>query len=292
MFAPIANLDGAGPTQYSGIVRTEEDNLYKTTHVDDEDFFRFGWRYSELDTANGDDLHRTPLTYRDLLSPEVGDFIAEDTVHRSVVEGVANILRPRLEVDPAVAVWSDLKIHFVIPGVTTGPGPDISVVVGVRDRERRRRSFHLGEEPGRLALAIEVVSNQSLAKDYRDILEIYERLGVEEYVAIRPTGLYADGPFELRGWRRSPDGLSPVRPDDRGRLRSDVARVLFGTGPGGTGLVIWDAETGERLLTAEEREHEARLLAERRAAIEAKARQEAEAEIQRLRAELNRRGSR
>ncbi|MCP3957162.1 MAG: Uma2 family endonuclease [bacterium] len=246
--------------------------------LDDDpgDPFYYGWRYLDESESDGSDpLHRVPLTYSDLLSPEVGDFIAEDTVHRSVVEGVARILKPRLEIDPEVAVWSDLKIYFVIPGVTTGPGPDISVVTGVRDRERRRRSFRLGKEPGRLALAIEVVSNKSMPKDYRDILDIYDRMEVGEYIAIRPTGHYADGPFELRGWRRSAERLRPLRPDDQGRLRSEIAGVLFGTGEGGSGLVLWDAVTGERLLTAEERE---RLRAER-----------AESEIEQLRARLGER---
>ena len=104
-----------------------------STAPDDDanDPFYYGWRYLDESASDSSDaLHRVPLTYRDLLSPEVGDFIAEDTVHRSVVEGVARILKPRLEVDSEVAVWSDLKIYFVIPGVTTGPGPDISVVAG------------------------------------------------------------------------------------------------------------------------------------------------------------------
>lgn len=257
---------------------------------DPDDPFYYGWRYLDESESDGTDvLHRVPLTYSDLLSPEVGDFIAEDTVHRSVVEGVARILKPRLEVDPEVAVWSDLKIYFVIPGVTTGPGPDISVVVGVQDRELRRRSFKLGKEPGRLALAIEVVSNKSLPKDYGDILDIYDRLEVEEYIAIRPTGLYADGPFELRGWRRSKNRLRPVEPDDRGRLHSRIADVLFGTGPEGSGLLLWDAVTGERLFSPEEQEAEARRLAEGRAEQEANARRDAEAELARLRAELERR---
>ena len=69
------------------------------------------------------------------------------------------------------------------------PTHKLVLTVGVRDRELRRRSFRLGEEPGRLALAIEVVSKKSLPKDYRDILDICEVVGYYAYVNRIADGL-------------------------------------------------------------------------------------------------------
>ncbi len=223
-----------------------------------------------------------PLTYRDLLDPQEGDFVAESTIHRDVTEALAGILKYRFRDDPSVAVWRNLKIAFVIPGLTTGPGPDLCVVAGVVDRDRPRKSFRFGEEPGTIRLVVEVVSESSLKKDYEDLLEVYAPLGVEEYVAVRPSGFYSDGPFELKGWRL--DGgtkrLRAFAPEDR--LHLETAGVLLGTGAKGRGLFLWDAATGERLLTPDE----ARRTAEERAQQAEERARRAEAEIERLRAGL------
>ncbi|MCP4655509.1 MAG: hypothetical protein GY856_08835 [bacterium] len=273
------------------------------------DPYYYGWREQWEQTPDGGEkLHRTPLTYDDLLDPQEGDFIAEDTIHRRVVEDVANILERRYHAEPTVAVWSNLKILFEIPGLTSGPGPDICVVAGVRDRGRQRRSFAYGKEPGELRLVIEVVSKSSVRKDYRDLLKIYAPLGVEEYLAIHPLGFYVDGPFRLQGWRLDPHGgqLEPIAPNSQGRIPSQTTGVVFGRGAGGWGVGLWDAATGERLRTSEEAralELEARLKAEERAEQEAAARLKAEedkqqaerrcremmAEVEQLRAQLPRR---
>jgi hypothetical protein len=171
-----------------------------------------------------------------------------------VTDDMARILKRRYEDDPTAAVWCSLKILFTIPGLTTGPGPDICLVEGVRDRDLRRTSFRYGQEPGKVRLVVEVVSKSSVRKDYQDLLAIYGPLGVEEYVAIRPMGFYPDGPFKLRGWRRDPTSgrLRPIRPRADKRLHSQVTGLLFGTGEDGYGLELWDAATGERLRTSDQ----------------------------------------
>ncbi|MCP4661597.1 MAG: hypothetical protein GY856_39860 [bacterium] len=246
------------------------------------DPYYYGWRERwEKTPDGGEKLYRTPLSYPDLLDPQEGDFIAEDTIHRRVVEDLANILERRYKAEPSVAVWSNLKILFKIPGLTSGPGPDICVVAGVRDRDRQRRSFAYGKEPGELRLVIEVVSKSSLIKDYEDLLKIYAPLEVEEYLAIRPLGFYVDGPFNLRGWRLDPHRgqLVPIAPNPQGRIPSQTTGLVFGPGAEGWGVGIWDAATGERLRTSEEvraLELEARCKAEERAEQEAAARRQAE----------------
>ena len=266
--------------------RGTPDEVGRGSDDGEDDPFYYGWRWEEAPDGSGES-RQVPLTYDDLLSPEVGDFIAESTVHHKVTGGIEAILARRYADRPTVAVWSDLKISFRIPGLTTGPGPDVCVVEGVEDRDRRRSSFRYGEEPGEVVLTIEVVSKKSAPKDYRDILEIYTRLGVKEYLAIRPIGHYADGPFELRGWRRDPRAgkLGPIDPGGEGRLRLATTGLLVGTGAEGWGLKVWDAATGKRLRPPEEEAARA-ARAEERAEQEAEARRAAEEEIERLRARL------
>ncbi|MCP4664348.1 MAG: hypothetical protein GY856_53875 [bacterium] len=59
----------------------------------------------------------------DLLDPREEDFVAESTLHHSVGGYVAQVLKHRYQDEPTIAVWSNLEICFVIPGLTTGPGP-------------------------------------------------------------------------------------------------------------------------------------------------------------------------
>jgi Uma2 family endonuclease len=224
----------------------------------DADPYRYGWRERREVAPDGSEkVGWIPLTYRDLLDPQEGDYIAESTIHRRVVEGVAHVLTRRYEDDPGVAVWCNLKIVFRIPGLTTGPGPDICVVDGVLDRDRGRKSFHFGREPGKVRqvrLVVEVVSEDSVRKDYQDLLRIYAPLGVQEYVAVRPLGLYPDGPFELRGWHLDPRTrrLLPIAPNPQGQIPSLATGLLFGTGSDGFCLSLWNAASGERLLSPEE----------------------------------------
>ncbi len=221
----------------------------------EHDPYYYGWRPSWEKTADGEEKrHWIPLTYQDLLDPQEDDVIAEDTIHRKVTEDLAGILERRYRGRPSVAVWRNLKILFTIPGLTTGPAPDISVVEGVEDRDRRRRSFRFGQEPGQVKLAIEVVSKSSVKKDYQDLLDIYAPLGVEEYVAIHPLGPYSEGPFQLTGWRLDPHAgkLRPIPPGPQGRIPSQTTGLLFGTGKDAWGLAVWDAATGERLRWPQE----------------------------------------
>lgn len=221
----------------------------------EHDPYEYGWRERREIAADGSEkLSWEALTYSDLLDPQEGDVIAEDSVHRSVTEDVARILRRRYRAEPSVAIFSNLKILFEIPGLTSGPGPDVSLVEGVHDRDLRRTSFRYGVEPGKVRLVIEVVSKNSVQKDYKDLLAIYGPMRVEEYFAIRPRGFYPQGPFELRAWRRDArtGRLRPFQPDAQGRFRSRVTGLLFGTGDEDWGLEVWDAATGERLRTSDE----------------------------------------
>lgn len=275
---------------------TAKSHVVDEAAVDDVDAesdpYYYGWRYAyETSPGGAEKLVQVPLTYRDLLDPQEGDFIAESTVHQRVIDDVVDVLLRRYRSEPAIAVWSNLKIAFVIPGLTTGPGPDVCVVEGVEDRDRLRKSFRFGKEPGKIRLVIEVVSERSHKKDTRDLLKIYARLGVEEYVAILPRGSYAAGPFELKGWRlgRATGRLRALRPDPEGCLHLRGTRLLLGTGEDGWGLLMRDAVTGEALMTSAEVAESAmaaRDLAEAAWAQAEAARLEAEAEVERLQARI------
>ena len=140
-----------------------------------DDPYRYGWRERCEEAPDGSlKLRRVPLTYEDTLNPQLGDYVSEDSIHYKTVKIVGGILEMLFKGDLSVAVWCNLKVRTPSPrkgsgkkpakGDPTGaqgPAPDVCVMGGVLDRERRRRSFELEKEPGEVWLAVEVVSEES-----------------------------------------------------------------------------------------------------------------------------------
>jgi hypothetical protein len=116
-----------------------------------------------------------------------------------------------------------------------------------------------------------------LRQDTKDKPDLYARLGIREYFMFDPDHEYLDPP--LQGYRLTSTGYVPIELDEEKRLFSEELELRLQS-EGGL-LQFFCRDTGQRLLTAEER-----------ARAESDARRAAEDEVQRLREELSRRGSR
>jgi Uma2 family endonuclease len=299
-----------------------------TPAPDDADPFRYGWRPRYVHLPGGEvEEQRIPLTAADLLDPQLGDVIlTQGGPHATLATDLYDLIKRRFKRDDSVLVTFDRKMRWRIPGLPE-PSPDVAVIWGVRDRYKaaRRSTFDVPKEGVRPCLVVEVVSPQYEEirdNDYVAKVEIYERVGIPEYVILEPSLTWRDQVLVM-GYRLGPDGRYwRIEPDAQGRILSETTGLLFGEDEDGSVLVI-DARTGERLRkpaqleageevaneraareekarkAAEERsarDTEARIAAEQRAAQEAEARrvaeearQAAEAEIARLRAELEHR---
>jgi hypothetical protein len=167
--------------------------------------------------------------------------------------------------------------------------PDVFVLPGVRPGIKID-SWRVWEGGGLVpTFALEVVS-QDWLKDYRDSPEPYAELGVRELVIFDPE--WAERPSERLRWqvyrRLAKRGFVRVEANNGDRVRSkvlgcwlravgddlDSLRLRLATGPQGEALVP----------TADE----ALVRAEQRLGAEREARARAEAELERLRAELER----
>ena len=250
------------------------------------------WTSTLLRYVEGPDgrmeLRETPLTPEDFLDPQVGDTMVQGNLHHITVLFLYELLARWFRGRSDVLVLSDLK-HLMAP--RRGPAPDVSILMGLEkdfDRDIESYDVRTGIAP---SLIIEVISpsDRRIRKvDEVDKVDLYERLGVGEY-------LLHDLPRKRNGWRASWRGYrldeagryAPIEPDAQGRLLSEAAGLLFGANPAGDWPEVVDAETGQRLLTPVE-EEEGRLRAEEALRREAKARQAAEAEVVRLREELAR----
>ena len=88
--------------------------------------------------------------------------------------------------------------------------PDVFVAKGVS--KEQRRIYKLWEEGQVPCLVIEVTSESTRNEDFSKKKDLYERLGVEEYILHDPLGEYLRPSSRASGWREgSTGGSSPRR---------------------------------------------------------------------------------
>lgn len=249
-----------------------------------------------------------PLTPEIFLDPQEGDKFIQGEFHGDTVISLWERLRRRLTADDTATVLFDVK-HLLGLGPGLGPSPDVSVIHGVRPRrpgrDEERHSVDLLQERVVPSLIIEVINlrDPALRKvDEVDKVELYARVGIREYLLVNLPRPANGNRYELRGLRLSSERrYRPVRPDSQGRILSETTGLLFGVSSDGWQIDIFDAATGERLLTPEEEAERAQQAeqraqaseqkaqeAEQKAREEATARASAESELARLRAEIER----
>jgi len=187
-----------------------------------------------------------------------------------------------------VYVSGDLLVYYEQGNPRKYVVPDAFVVKGISPK--RRRVYKTWIERKSPDVVIETTSRKTRRKDMVEKPRLYAQLGVKEYFLFDPDEEYLDP--SLQGYRLEGSDYVPIEPDATGSLRSEELGLRLCEEEGK--LQFYRLDTGERLLTPSERARvEARRArAEaRRADREAEARQAAEAELARLRAELVRRSS-
>jgi hypothetical protein len=177
----------------------------------------------------------------------------------------------------------DMK-HLFGPGLDQ-PGPDISVIRGVRNRDADRESFDFIAEGVRPCLIHRdrlALSSRIRQTDLEDKVTLYRRAGIQEYLILDCQR--RDHRFRLIGYRLGPYGYQPIQADEESRLLSETTGLWFQVAPDGDHVLMFEYPSGRLLPTREERataEALPRKLAEEKARA-------AEDEISRLRAEFDR----
>lgn len=217
-----------------------------------------------------------PLTPEDFLNPQPNDKIPQEEPHFNLSLQLADLLKRHFE--PNALILGDV-IHKLGPDLPA-PSPDVSVILGARPGQRQ--SFSVPEEGVRPDLIIEIVSPSSKAirkVDEVDKVDVYSRAGIPEYLLIdlpRRGNAYRLG---LKGYRLNErGGYSAIEPDSEGHLRCRATRLRFFIA--GDRVRVIDDRTGQPLLYSDEEQA--------RGQAEAAARKTAEAEVARLREELDR----
>lgn len=217
-----------------------------------------------------------PLTPEDFLNPRYGDKWLQGRTHSDVTHELTALLKRHFGSQPDVVVMSDVKHRFG-PGLDE-PSPDVSVIQGVRDPRVIESSFDLRKVGVLPCLLVEVVSprdSRIRRVDEETKVGLYQHVGIQEYLLVRPPRPEEESqPFRLWGYRLASDRrYRPIEPDEKGRLLSETTGLWFAVSPAGDRIEVFDVKTGERLRTLLE---------------EVEAREAAEEELARLRAEIER----
>lgn len=194
-----------------------------------------------------------------------GKPMAESDIHIDQIIAVRTALQHFFRDRPDVYVSGNIFLYYSEGEPTAVVSPDLLVVKGVP--KGQRRSYKIWEEGKGPDVIIEVTSQSTRSEDNFSKYNLYERvLRVPEYFQFDPTGDYLSP--RLRGYRLTRGKYQRIR-ETRGRLHS-VELGLDLVDEDGQ-LRLYNPLTGERLMTPEELDE---------------ARAQAEAEIARLRAEL------
>lgn len=233
-----------------------------------------------------------------------GQPMAETTLHREVMVDLIGSLDRHYSGAPDVWVGGNLCLYYEEGNLSAMLAPDVLLAKGV-PKWPRPHYLLWNETPP--SLIVEVTSRSTRREDEGKKKDVYERIGVEEYVLFDPYGEYLKP--RLKGFRldRLDRGrFQPIPLAADGSLLSRTTGLVFR--PEGKRLRLVDTTTGKPLLWADEleaaREREiaareraealaaeeavARERAEARAAEEAAARQALEKQVRRLEEEMAR----
>jgi Uma2 family endonuclease len=207
--------------------------------------------------------------------------MADGDVHLEAIINLRHALETYYAEEPGVYVSGNLLIYYVEGDPSLSIDPDAFVVPGAGKRDRY--NYLLWEEELVPVIAFEIVSETGWPRVLREKKDIYERLGIEEYVVFDPEEEFMTPRFQgfrlLEGRYQS----IPLEPD--GSLRSRTTGLTIQ--PEGRNLRLIDAATGERFRWPKEA-REAQRRAEQQIAQHVAARRAAEEELAQLRAEIER----
>lgn len=212
-----------------------------------------------------------------------GEPMAETDVHRDLMTDSIETLKHYYRNENDVYVSGNLFMYYVEGDPRKCVSPDVFVVFGV---EKKRRRTYLTWEEGRTPdFVLEVASPKTFSNDMKEKKELYASvLAVQEYYIYDPLGQIVPS---FIGFRLI-DGAYQEIDFVHNRLPSAVLGLELGERDGD--LRLYNPDTSQWLQTPSERAEDA----EARAQLETNARQNAEAElakalaeIERLRAEKN-----
>lgn len=188
-----------------------------------------------------------PMTEWDVLHPQEGDQITQNTPHNRDCRYLTDVSELRLVGIPATVVLCDCQVDLGLLDVKP-VGPDLVICRRVRTRGPWS-SFSVPNEGAELALLLEVTSPSTRRVDLEEKPRLYWRAGALCYVIVDQVSMRR-GVRQLRllAYERGTRRFRRMRLR-RGRVWLEAIQVWLGIRDGR--VVCWDAAGNELLPYAE-----------------------------------------
>ena len=206
-----------------------------------------------------------------------GETMAETDKHRDLMVDFIQILRNYYQNEKDVYVSGNLLIYYERGNPRKSISPDVFVVFGVE--KKQRNTYLIWAEAQTPDFVLEVASPSTFSKDIGEKKELYASvLAVKEYYIYDPMGQIVPS---FVGYRLI-DGVYQEIDFVNDRLPSETLGLALGEHDGN--LRLYNPTTSQWLQTPQERAK----TAEARAQQEVNARKNAEAELEKALAEIER----
>lgn len=192
-----------------------------------------------------------------------GQPMAETTLHREIMADTIAALERRYAAAPDVWVGGNLFLCYEKGNPSAALAPDVLLAQGIS--KWKRPNYLLWQEVPP-ALIVEITSRSTRREDLGKKKQVYESIGVEEYILFDPYAEYLKP--QLQGFRLAGSRYQPIQAARDGSLVSVVTGLTFRTE--GERLRLVDTASGKPLPWVDELG--ARLDQSERALAEAKTR--------------------
>ncbi len=189
-----------------------------------------------------------PETFRrtNLFPESHEDDMGESTIHYDLISDFIKMLKLFFTGRTDIFIAANLNFYYDEDDPKKYYVPDVMVAFGVSNNNRK--VYKLWEEKLCPQVIFEVSSETTWKKDISDKVEVYEKLGVEEYYLLDPENLYL--PLPLMAYRRDETGRLRLVMTDNERILSPLLQLEIVWTEGR--FRLFDPENQEFLLTTEE----------------------------------------
>jgi Uma2 family endonuclease len=176
-----------------------------------------------------------------------GKPMAETQVHVDLIVSTLALLRHVFSRRRKVYIAGNIYLYYEEGRPRKRRAPDIMVVKGV-DGTRQRLLFKTWVEEVVPRCIMEFTSKETAHEDLGPKYEVYQALGVNEYLLFDPLAEYL--PRQLMGFRLAGAAYQPIPEDPKGRILSrELGLRLVADG---TALHFFDRRAGQKVLTPDE----------------------------------------
>ena len=194
-----------------------------------------------------------PLTLLELLYPTEDDVgavkMAQSPLHDIWTVLLATMLRTYLAAQQWL-ITQDVLIHWGRKGAPP-LSPDLAAISGGRLPAEDQKSYRVGRDGPLPAFVVEITSEETRDTDLNKKRLDYAAFGVKEYLVIDLLTRKSQ-PWRLLGYRlEDQPTYGQLSPDEQGSLTFTTVGLRF-VAVGRDRIEVFDAATGQRLLTPDE----------------------------------------